>query len=395
MRAVRGIVRIQPHRTVTDATIAAPESDRAPRAARPVVRSIAVDATRLRRDLRGIGRYVRAMLPRFAALRPDLSLGLFVRNADDLTATRTWIAEHPVLRGRAEAHHARHFADAAADVHWYPWNVAPALPRRGTVVATVHDIAPIVRARFAWDRWKWTWRFHRTVRAAHMLVADSAFTAHEVQRVLAVPSERIRVVHLAADAFPDAGHADDLARLERLGVRPPFVLSVGATDRRKNMGVLDEAMARVSHHLPDLLCVQVGPRRRSRMTTGTASAMRVVGRVDEADLAAAYRCAEALVLTSTYEGFGLPVVEAMQLGTPVICAKTSSLPEVAGDAAWWIDPTDPASVQAAIEAVASDPATRARLREAGLAQATRFSWDRTAAHTLAAFDDALRARIAY
>lgn len=380
---------------MTDAVTTAPKFDPTLHAAGPAVRAIAVDAMRLRRDHRGIGRYVRALLPRFVQLRPGAFLTLFVRSADDLTATTEWIAGHPVLRGRAEARHVRDLPGSRADVYWYPWNVAPVLPRHGAVVPTVHDIAPIVRARFALARWKWMWRFGRTVRAAQLLLADSEFTASEVQRVLGVPAGRIRVVPLAADAFPDGGHADDIARLDRLGVRPPFVLSVGAGDRRKNIGVLTEAMARVNRQRPDLVCIQVGLRRRSRPGQHANAGMRIVGRIDEADLAAAYRCADALVLTSTYEGFGLPVVEAMQLGTPVICARTSSLPEVAGDAALWIDPQDPASVQRAIETATSDPTTRARLRTAGFAQASHFSWDKTAALTLAAFDEAARARDAH
>ena len=130
-------------------------------------------------------------------------------------------------------------------------------------------------------------------------------------------------------------------------------------------------------------------RESSRKPAGPG--MLAAGRIDEADLAAAYRCADALVLTSTYEGFGLPVVEAMQMGTPVICAQTSSLPEVAGDAALWIDPANPASIQGAIEAAISSADTRNRLRKAGLARVARFTWDRTAHLTLAAFDEAARA----
>lgn len=371
---------------MTDAVSAAPS----PPATAPGVQSIAVDASRLRHDVRGMGRYVRALLPRFVQQRPGLTLTLHVRDAADVAAMHEWIGSHAVLRGHTDVRLLADLAAGRADIHWYPWNVARELPRSGTVVATVHDISPVLHARFILSRWQWRARYARTVRAARILLADSEFTAAELQRELGVPPNRIRVVPLAADTFPDGGTDDDLARMKRLGVSPPFVLSVGAADRRKNIEVLEQAMSRVHHKRPAVVCLQVGPRRTSWRPRPPVPGMLAVGRIDEADLAAAYRCADALVLTSTYEGFGLPVVEAMQLGTPVICARTSSLPEVAGDAALWIDPASAASVQGAIEAAVSSADTRNRLRKAGLVQAARFSWDATAARTLAAFDDAVR-----
>lgn len=362
----------------------------APSPGAPGVRSIAVDATRLVRDVRGMGRYVRAVLPRFAQQRPGLSLTLFVHDAGDIAAARAWADVHDVLRGRVEVAPLRNLRATHADVYWYPWNIAGVLPRQGPVVATIHDISPVIHARFWLGRLKWRRRYARTIQAARLLLADSMFTASELQRVLGVPPTRVRVVHLAADAFPDGGPDDDLTRLARLGVRPPFVLSVGAGDRRKNLEGLEKAMTRVHRGRPSVVCLRLGPRRKSWPARAPTPGVIEAGRVDEADLAAAYRCADALILTSTYEGFGLPVVEAMRLGTPVICAQTSSLPEVAGDAALWIDPANPASIQAAIEAAVSSADTRNRLRKAGLARAAQFSWDKTAAETLAVFDEAAR-----
>jgi len=96
------------------------------------------------------------------------------------------------------------------------------------------------------------------------------------------------------------------------------------------------------------------------------------------------------VMPSTYEGFGLPVLEAMRLGTPVICARASSLPEVAGDAAAWVEPNDEAALAATISRVLVDELLRSRMRAAGISQAARFTWDETARRTLHAFDDARR-----
>jgi len=104
-----------------------------------------------------------------------------------------------------------------------------------------------------------------------------------------------------------------------------------------------------------------------------------------------YRCARVVVAPSSYEGFGLPVLEAMQLGAPVIAARASSLPEAGGDAAVYVEPDDDAALSREIGRVLSDDAVYAAMCEASLAQSARFSWDETAQHTLAAFDDAVAA----
>jgi glycosyltransferase involved in cell wall biosynthesis len=354
---------------------------------------VAVEATRLYRDVRGIGRYVRTMLPRLAAARPGLRLILFARRRDEIALHTAWIAENAELRGRAFVRHIREFRTFSADIHWYAWNVASPLPRRGAVVVTMHDVAPIALPDPRWLSWRknlrWRMRYAATARRADMIVADSSFSADEIHRRLAVPRDRIRVVHLAADDFAVANRSDDFATLVRLGVRPPFVLSVGANDRRKNLGLVQGAMERVTNAIPSLTLVLAGPRRDTGLRESNARWMRTLGIVSDEDLRVLYRSATALVMASTYEGFGLPVLEAMQMGTPVVCARASSLPEVAGEAAMWFMPGDEEALARAISVVASDALTRVRMRVAGLKQTERFSWDQTARQTLDAFDEAL------
>src|SRR5207302_1462946 len=115
---------------------------------------------------------------------------------------------------------------------------------------------------------------------------------------------------------------------------------------------------------------------------------KTLGFVTEDELAALYRGASVLVMPSTYEGFGLPVLEAMRLGTPVISTRSSSLPEVGGDAAMWVDATDDADLARKIDVVLSDPHVRTEMRAASLARSACFSWDATARQTVAAFDEA-------
>jgi glycosyltransferase involved in cell wall biosynthesis len=358
------------------------------------VEAVAVEATRFLRDSRGVGRYVRAILPRLLALRPELRLSLFTKNRRDVEPLAAAVASDPALRGRAEVLHASRLPSSAADVFWYPWNVTGPVPSHGAVVVTMHDVAPLALPDPRWSRcWKnflWRRRYTATARRATVIIAVSSFTASEVRRVLGVPPGRIRIAPQAADDFPVPPVSEDLATLARLGVSAPFVLAVGAADRRKNHAFLYRAMERIVAENPRATLVLAGPRRRFGMRPPSAPWMRALGFLNDRDLAVLYRTATAFVMPSTYEGFGLPVLEAMRLGAPVICARASSLPEVAGDAAVWFDPTDETDAAAAIARVMADGDMRARMRVAGLLRAAQFTWDETARGTLHAFDEALQ-----
>ena len=355
---------------------------------------VAVEATRLLREKRGIGRYVRALLPRLVALHPVLTLELFAKNRRDVAALGDWVLADPELRECTRVRRVRQLPGCGADVFWYPWNIASPVPRKGAIVVTLHDVAPLAFPDPRWHAWRknfrWRRRYAATARRATIMVADSAFTATEVQRTLGFPADRIRVVLLAADDMVAPPPAGDAEVLMRLGVRQPFLLTVGAADRRKNHALLARAMQRVVVSNPTVTLAVAGPRRHIETDTPDAAWKRVLGFVSDADLAVLYRTAAALVMPSTYEGFGLPVLEAMQLGTPVICARASSLPEVAGDAAEWVDPTDDVQLADVISRILTDPALRARMRAASLSQAALFNWNQTAKMTLRAFDEARR-----
>jgi glycosyltransferase involved in cell wall biosynthesis len=351
---------------------------------------VAVEATRLSREVRGIGRYVRALLPRLVALRPGLRLALFAKNQRDVEALRP---QFEGMRDHVTIHPVREMLKSGADVFWYPWNVAAPTPSRGAVVVTMHDIVPIAhpdpRLRGWQKNLRWRRRYSSTAKRATLIIADSQFTADEIHRMLGVRYDRMRVVLLAADDFAVPSAASDEAALKRLGVRRPFVLAVGAADRRKNLELLERAMPHVIAARPDATLVLAGPRRDPQAPLPDASWRRTLGFVSEEELAALYRGASMLVMPSTYEGFGLPVLEAMRLGTPVICARASSLPEVAGEAAALIDPEDDAELASIILRVMSDAGLSSAMRVASLKQSARFSWDETARQTIGAFEEAI------
>jgi len=315
---------------------------------------------------------------------------LFAKTARGVVSLADWVSRDPKLRGRIAVRHIRGMAGMAADVYWYPWNVVRPAPRHGASVVTVHDIAPVAMPDPRWLAWRknlrWRLRFKRSTRVATLMLADSAFTASEIQRVLGGDADRIRVVPLAADDFEVSSRADDAAVLARLGVKAPYVLTVGAAEKRKNHALLERAMLDVVASHPAATLVLAGPRRHGKASADSAPWMHTLGFVSDTDLAALYRGAAAFVMPSTYEGFGLPVLEAMRMGTPVICANASSLPEVAGNAALWVTPDDPAELARAISRVLDDESLRRTMCAESLRQSNVFSWDETTRATLRAFD---------
>jgi glycosyltransferase involved in cell wall biosynthesis len=226
---------------------------------------------------------------------------------------------------------------------------------------------------------------------ARAIIAVSAATKRDVVRTLKVPERKVHVVYEAP-----ARHFRPLPRTEalnavrrRYGLPASFVLYVGTIEPRKNLTRLLEAFSLLrrdgfgSHAL-----VMVGSRGwkdadvlKGIERLGLRGAVRLLGRAPADDLVALYNLADVLAFPSLYEGFGLPVIEAMACGTPVVTSPNGSLAEVAGDAAELVDSTQVESIAAGLRRVLSDPDRGAALRAAGLAQASRFSWEAAAAQT--------------
>jgi glycosyltransferase involved in cell wall biosynthesis len=361
-------------------------------AANGALRVLGVEASRLVRDVRGIGRYVRAVLPRLLRERPGLRMILFVKRRKHVATLQRILAEIGVVGDGIEVRHLRELPRCEADVVWYPWNIARPPRVRGAMVPSMHDIAPLAwpdpRPWKWWKNFRWRRLYTRTARRSTLIMTISEFSAQEIHRVLGVPHERLRVTLLAADDVEVPSPARDAGALARLNVRAPYLLTVGAADRRKNLGLVERAMRRVIETVPDATLVLAGPRRKGKNAPVDPPWQRTLGFVSDEDLVTLYRQAAALVAPTSYEGFGLPVLEAMRFGAPVICARASSLPEVAGSAAQWVNPDDDAELAAAIRRTLTDDALRARMRAASLVQAEHFSWDETARLTLAVFDEA-------
>lgn len=225
------------------------------------------------------------------------------------------------------------------------------------------------------------------LRRAEVVVALSQFTRREIERFYPWAAHKTTVIYPGIErAFGPTDDGRDVAARSKYGVTSSYILAVGNIHPRKNLARLLAAYEQLRAHRRNVpVLVWAGMERwgsnelRSR---AQAAGAQLIGRVQAAHLPALYRGAQVLVYPSLYEGFGLPPVEAMACGTPVIASNTTALPEAVDDAAVTIDPMSVEQLVDALERVVSDAALRADLRQRGLNQAARFNWTTTAAQLL-------------
>ena len=357
---------------------------------------VAVEASKLLRDRRGIGRYVRMLLRTIVQVQPDIRFTLYVRDQGDARALREELVRLEVA-DHCEFALARAMSGTDADVAWYPWSWIPHTARNAAMVVTIHDLVPMLKLDHRrwrlYKRWKYRRRFRKTVASAHGILAVSEFTASEITRLLHVERDQVRVVPPGVDEFLVASGIAGAA-VDHLVPAGPFFLSVGAHDRRKNLEVLFDGMARLQARgeRAELVLCGPGDGLARYPQAGRAPWLRWVGYVSDAELAALYRRATALVFPSRYEGFGLPALEAMAAGGCVVCADASSLPEVTGNAALRFPPDDAGALAEQLSRLLHDPEMRAILIARGKLQAARFEWRQTARQTVEGFEAAIVAR---
>jgi glycosyltransferase involved in cell wall biosynthesis len=299
---------------------------------------------------------------------------------------------------------------------------APPLVKPCPVVTTVHDLItlllPEYRASVAGRAYNSL--VSAAARRADAIIADSQHSARDIVRLLGVPQRRVRVVYLAAEPrFRPAERQEDLDGVRRrYGLPERFVLYIGGLNRHKNLGVLLQAFAAVRDRLPSAYTLAIAGRaqggnplvfpdlRQQARDLGLSVSeadgngqagdapcdVRFLRFVSEEDKPLLYGAADLFVFPSLYEGFGLPPLEAMACGTPVVCSNAASLPEIVGDGGLLVDPADAGALGEAITAVLSGEELRKSLRARGLDQAARFSWRRTADETVAVYEGLAAAR---
>ncbi|MFH1644882.1 MAG: glycosyltransferase family 1 protein, partial [Candidatus Omnitrophota bacterium] len=255
-------------------------------------------------------------------------------------------------------------------------------------ITTVHDLIGMIypenlgiMSRLYWQRW-----LPMCVKNSDFIIADSVNTRNDIIRLLNIPEERIEVVYLAVDSIykPLTNAGQDV--LNSYGIRGDYILNVGTVEPRKNIPALIEAFSRCLKELSrdDLFLVIVGKKAWGyedcvKMTQKYSIKEKIVfcDYARQVDMPLLYNGAEAFVYPSLYEGFGLPVLEAMSCGIPVVCSDVSSVPEIAGEAGYYFDPNHKDSMLKALVTALNDPGLRESLSKKSLERARIFSWDKT------------------
>lgn len=256
-------------------------------------------------------------------------------------------------------------------------------PTPGPEVATVHDLPP---ARFD-DEGSLPRSIAAGTRRAKMVICPSDFAAREITELLGV--ERVRVIPYGVSQPWDDPHPATDGDLARLNVRPPFVIHAAGATRRKNLAGLAEAWGRLGPLFPDLTLVLCGPpdTRRDDAFAGLPRVEKT-GKLSPEQLAGLFTRAEAVVVPSTYEGFGLPALEGMAAAAPVVAANAGALPEVCSDAALLVEPTGE-GLASGLERVLSDASLRSDLAKRGPERARSFSWTKAARQHLDVYEEIL------
>jgi glycosyltransferase involved in cell wall biosynthesis len=345
----------------------------------------------------GVGRYSTG-LARALASREDVSL-VCVTSSGEVpvvpSGPRVQIVpanSHPFSPGgmREIAHFARmHTPDVTHALHF-----PTPLPAPHPLVVTLQDLTPLLvdgAMPSAVRRAVYKRLNVRASRAADRIIAPSRNTAADVERLLPAARGKVRVILDAADDFS----AGPLGALPG-GLVPPgvrYIFTMGNTKPHKDLPTLLAAFARLAETNPDLHLLLAGAGDPAylvaRLPETLWSRAKFTGRIGDPELRALYVGAAAFAFPSTYEGFGLPPLEAMALGTPTVVADASSLPEVVGDAAVLVAPRDPEALAAAIESVLGDRALRDALVARGHARAAELTWAATADATVAVYREAI------
>lgn len=336
--------------------------------------TVAIDAEHTRQTRAGVTRYSNSLT---RELRKRDDVRVIELGGGELVRRGTWRKRAVTARqeliwypwaGRRRA------GAADADVYHCPTLRAPVTRGRPPLVLTVHDLVPLLfpETMSTWSRWYTRATLRSVVNAADLIVAVSNKTANDLNLLLKVPAERIRVVWTGVDQIFLSAHKSESARR---APKDPYVLFVGTPEPRKNLRRLVAAIKELRSRGFRERLVVAGGAGWGNVRLGPHEAEQV-GVVSDEQLIGLYAHASCLAFPSLYEGFGLPAVEAMAVGTPVVAGNAGALPEITGNAAILVDPYDTSAIAAGIERAIRDRATLIAL---GKERVKQFRWDRAAA----------------
>jgi len=365
---------------------------------------------------RGIGSYTQSLIKNLLALDHDNHYVLFGFEGSDFPAfeggnvefapaltelgvDRRWVWELLFLNGILSCY--------GLDLFHATEPCCIRGPAHYAIVHTVHDLAPLIFGRecfnpFRVDRRVGYRRQLGTIRRADRIIAVSRSTADDIASLLNVPRDRITVSHEGIDESfaPVTGGSIVEACKARYGIRGDYIIFVGNTEWRKNLFCVLRVLPEVRDRCGDVGLLIVSPLPESRRREvralsgklGIGESVHIPGYVPLRDMTALMGGARMLAFPSYYEGFGLPVLEAMACGTPVLTSNISSLPEVAGDAALLVDPYSDEEICDGITRILSEEGLRREMREKGLRRAGLFSWKKHAADVLKVYREVAAGR---
>jgi glycosyltransferase involved in cell wall biosynthesis len=368
------------------------------------------DARLLLNSPTGIGQYIVALFPELLRAAPDIHFHfLCAPHVWEGYPIEQWQAENLTIHRRAWRHMSfqqqwliPQFARSlSADVIHYPHFDAPVWMSALPVVATIHDAKYLVHPEFfprmsAANRAYMRFAFATTLRRARRVISVSHATATDLKQLFRFPPHHLQVIHEAVDpSFAPVTEEALAAFRSHYGLERPYILTVGELRPHKNHTTLltayAQSLSRDSHDLviigrqhsdsPDLQAMIAAHHLEGKV--------HLLTDVDDEGLRAAYTGAELFILVSLYEGFGLPILEAMACGVPVIGSNNTATAEVIGEGGIHVAPTDPAAIAAATDHLLSNPAIRQALIERGNRWHRRFTWQRAAEETVALYREAL------
>ncbi|MGD1993132.1 MAG: glycosyltransferase family 1 protein [Anaerolineae bacterium] len=339
----------------------------------------------------GSGQYTRRLVEHLETAAPEVTVARLRPEGRHSSWIKLWFEQVGFPRACV-----RRGVDVAHVPYW-----GPPLATRVPTVVTVHDLIPLLLRPYRGGPLvrAYTALVATGAENAALILTDSRASRRDILTHLRVPPQRVRAIPLAAGARyrPEPG-PDDAAVRTRYELPERYYLYLGGFDVRKNVVVAlrtsrwigpalgDDCPLVVAGRLPaEDTAFAPDPRRQARELELEAGWVRFIGQVAEAEKPALYRGAVAFVFPSRYEGFGLPPLEAMACGTPVVGSDTASLPEVVGDAGVLLSPDDAEGMAGALIQLAQDADFRAELGQRALAQAATFSWERTARETVTAY----------
>lgn len=353
----------------------------------------------------GIGVYIQNLVSEFSSLRPSHRFVLYVSAEDRQKIT---VPDHWDVRetryGKYSIGEFISFGQAVrkdgVDLFHEPHFTLP-LGLQGRSVVTVHDLIHLKVPQYFSSVQRAYVRFmvRQALRNAGAIIADSENTKNDLVELFGISEDRVAAIHCGVRPFFRPLDHQSVRRFrDERGLKSPYLLFAGNIKPHKNVPTLLRAFSLLHARFPELRLVFTGGEcfadaELARLARDLRIAEKItdLGRVGEGELLTAYNGAEALVLPSYYEGFGLPVLEAMSCGVPTVVSTGGSLPEVAGDASIICDPNKAEAFAEAVEAILTDSTLRSKLVDLGKQRSSQFSWRETARQTMIVYERVLSA----